>query len=107
MGFRVLGVDNADVPLSILRQTTSMARIVDARTKDADTVVKELGEEDGGVDRGHMGLDAVIILPESQAALSYGLKLLRNHGTCVLVSFSEKPFQIVVSQLNYSYLIDA
>lgn len=41
-----------------------------------------------------MGLDAVIILPESQAAFNYGIALLRNHGKCVVVSFPEKDLQI-------------
>jgi D-arabinose 1-dehydrogenase-like Zn-dependent alcohol dehydrogenase len=101
MGLKALGVDNADVPLSLARQTTSEARIVDARKEHAETVVKQLGEEDGRVDRGHMGLDAVIILPESQAAFTYGMKLHRNHGTCVVVSFPEKPFQIAVQDLVF------
>ncbi|SCN80114.1 uncharacterized protein FFE2_04555 [Fusarium fujikuroi] len=101
MGFKVLGVDNADVPLKLARQTTSQARIVDARKEHADTVVKQLGKQDGRVDRGHMGLDAVIILPESQAAFTYGMKLLRNHGVCVVVSFPEKPFQLAAQDLVF------
>lgn len=94
MGLKVVGVDNADSPLKLARETTSEARIVDARTEDADAVAKELGGEDGKQDRGDMGLDAVVILPESQAAFTYGMKLLRNHGKCVLVSFPEKDIQI-------------
>ncbi|KAL2106351.1 hypothetical protein VUR80DRAFT_6855 [Thermomyces stellatus] len=94
MGLRVVGVDNSDGPLKLARETTSEARIVDARTKDADDVARELGEEDGKKDRGDMGLDAVVILPESQAAFTYGIKLLRNHGKCVVVSFPEKDIQV-------------
>ncbi|KAL2205529.1 alcohol dehydrogenase-like protein [Sarocladium strictum] len=101
MGFKVLGVDNADGPLSLARQSTREARIVDAREEEADDVVKQLGEEDGRVDRGYMGLDAVIILPESQAAFTYGIKLLRNHGTCVVVSFPELPVQIAAQDLVF------
>ena len=41
-----------------------------------------------------MGLDAVVVLPESQAAFDYGMKLLKTHGTCVVVSFPEKGFHI-------------
>ena len=94
MGLKVVGVDNADGPLELARETTGDARIVDARREDAHTVVKDLGKEDGKRDRGDMGLDAVIILPESQAAFTYGIKLLRNHGKCVVVSFPDKDIQV-------------
>ena len=41
-----------------------------------------------------MGLDAVIVLPESQAAFDYAMALLKSHGTCVVVSFPEKGFHV-------------
>lgn len=94
MGLKVVGVDNADAPLILARKTTREAKIVDAREEEADNVARQLGEEDGKTDRGYMGLDAVIILPESQAAFNYGIALLRNHGKCVVVSFPEKDLQI-------------
>lgn len=94
MGLRVVGVDNADGPLGLARETAGGARIVDARAEDADAVARGLGEEDGKVDRGDMGLDAVVVLPESQAAFTYAIKLLRNHGRCVVVSFPEKDIEI-------------
>lgn len=94
MGLKVLGVDNADAPLKLARELATGARIVDARGEDAHDVVVELGAEDGREDREDMGLDAVIILPESQRAFDYGVALLRNHGRCVVVSFPEKGFHI-------------
>lgn len=94
MGLKIVGVDNADGPLELARQTTSEARIVDARTEDADAVARKLGQEDGKRDRGDMGVDAVVVLPESQAAFTYAIKLLRNHGKCVVVSFPEKDIEI-------------
>ncbi|KAJ8127726.1 hypothetical protein O1611_g5906 [Lasiodiplodia mahajangana] len=94
MGLKVLGVDNSDAPLQLARGLRTDARIVDARVETADEVAIEIGKEDGKLDRGDMGLDAVIILPESQKALNYGFSLLRNHGKCVLVSFPEKGFHI-------------
>lgn len=48
-----------------------------------------------------MGLDAVVILPESQTALDYGIALLKNHGTCVVVSFPTEPFQISAQDLVF------
>ncbi|OIW29036.1 alcohol dehydrogenase-like protein [Coniochaeta ligniaria NRRL 30616] len=94
MGFRVTGVDAADAPLRLARSVVEggKARIVDARVDKAGDVVARMGEEDGKTDVGDMGLDAVIILPESQKAFDYGVGLLRNHGTCVVVSFPAEGF---------------
>lgn len=41
-----------------------------------------------------MGLDAVLILPDSQASFDYGMTLLRNHSLCIVVSIPERPFQL-------------
>ncbi|KAF2010786.1 alcohol dehydrogenase-like protein [Aaosphaeria arxii CBS 175.79] len=94
MGFRVLGVDAADAPLKLARSLETGARIVDARAEKATDVVQQIGAEDGKQDVGEMGLDAVIILPESQQAFDYGMTLLKTHGKCVVVSFPEKGFHI-------------
>lgn len=94
MGFKVLGVDNGDAPLSLARSVAKDARIVDARAEEVSDVVAQIGKEDGKLDKGDMGLDAVIILPESQKAYDYGVALLRNHGKCVVVSFPEKGFHV-------------
>ncbi|KAJ2993449.1 hypothetical protein NUW58_g1840 [Xylaria curta] len=94
MGFKVLGVDNADAPLNLARDLATGAVIIDARAQNADEVAIQLGKEDGKQERADMGLDSVIILPESQKAFEYGVNLLRNHGRCVIVSFPEKGFHI-------------
>ena len=94
MGYHVLGVDNADAPLHLARDVSAQSRIVDARAEDAGDVAVQLGEQDGKQDRADMGLDAVIVLPESQKAFDYGVALLRNHGKCVVVSFPEKGFHV-------------
>lgn len=98
MGLRVLGVDAADAPLKLARDVAAgladggAVRIVDSRVEKAEDVVARMGEEDGKQDAGDMGLDAVIILPESQRAFDYGVRLLRNHGKCVVVSFPAQGF---------------
>ncbi|KAI0546137.1 alcohol dehydrogenase-like protein [Xylaria curta] len=94
MGLKVLGVDNADPPLQLARSLGTGAKIVDARSQDANEVAIELGKEDAKQDRGDMGLDSVIILPESQKAFDYGVGLLKNHGRCVVVSFPERGFHV-------------
>ncbi|KAL5322168.1 hypothetical protein ACEPPN_010138 [Leptodophora sp. 'Broadleaf-Isolate-01'] len=92
MGLKVMGLDSADGALKLARELDTGARIVDVRTEQADNVVQEVGKEDGKKDSGDMGLDAVIILPESQKAFEYGVRLLKNHGKCVVVSFPEAGF---------------
>ncbi|KAH8163775.1 hypothetical protein CIB48_g4460 [Xylaria polymorpha] len=101
MGLKVLGVDNADAPLQLAQNLGTGARIVDARSLGASEVAIELGREDGKQDRGDMGLDAVIILPESQKAFDYGMGLLRNHGRCVVVSFPERGFHVSARDLVF------
>lgn len=94
MGFKVLGVDAADGPLDLAKSLNTGARIVDARSEKAADVVQQLGAEDGKSDIGEMGVDTVIILPESQAAFDYGMTLLKSHSKCVIVSFPEAGFHI-------------
>jgi D-arabinose 1-dehydrogenase-like Zn-dependent alcohol dehydrogenase len=98
MGYRVLGIEAADAPLALAQDVASKLDprplIVDARSRQASDVVQELGAQDGKKNVGEMGLDAVIVLPESQAAFDYGMTLLKTHGTCVVVSFPEKGFHI-------------
>ncbi|KAF2634322.1 alcohol dehydrogenase-like protein [Massarina eburnea CBS 473.64] len=94
MGYKALGIDASDGPLKLARSLETGARLVDARIEKAADVVQQLGVEDGKKTTGDMGLDAVIILPESQAAFDYGMALLKTHGKCVIVSFPEKGFHI-------------
>lgn len=77
MGLRITGVDAADGPLQLAKSLGTKATIVDARSTPAGDVVKEIGKADGVQDPANMGLDAVIILPESQASFDYGCKLLK------------------------------
>ncbi|KAF2846201.1 alcohol dehydrogenase-like protein [Plenodomus tracheiphilus IPT5] len=98
MGYRILGIEAADAPLAlaqeVIQRLDPAPRLVDARVKQAKDVVQEIGAEDRKANAGEMGLDAIIVLPESQAAFDYGMKLLKTHGVCVLVSFPEKGFHI-------------
>ncbi|KAJ4350028.1 uncharacterized protein N0V89_008649 [Didymosphaeria variabile] len=94
MGFKVLGVDAADEPLKLAKSLETGAHIVDARSEKAAKIVQQIGAEDGKRDLEEKGVDAVIILPESQAAFDYGMTLLKSHRKCVIVSFPEAGFHI-------------
>ena len=101
MELRVTGVDAADGPLKIATSLGTKASIVDARSASADDIVQKIGAEDQIQDRANMGVDAAIILPESQAGFDYGVKLLRNHGVCVVVSFPENGFNVSARDLVF------
>lgn len=101
MRLRTTGVDAADGPLALAKSLNTKANIIDARTTAAADVVQQIAKEDGKTDPHNTGLDAVIILPESQASFEYGCKLLRNHGMCVVVSFPEKGFQVSAADLVF------
>ncbi|KAF4617073.1 hypothetical protein G7Y89_g15076 [Cudoniella acicularis] len=92
MGYKVLGMEAADGPLELAKSLNTGARIVDVKLESASEIVSQLGKEDGKNEKTEMGLDAVIILPESQKAFEYGMKLLRNRGKCVVVSFPDEGF---------------
>ncbi|KAK5689268.1 hypothetical protein LTR17_026380 [Elasticomyces elasticus] len=101
MGLRTVGVDAADAPLQLARNLKTDAQIVDARTEKAELIVQHIGEEDGESENANMGLDAVIILPEGQSGFDYGMKLLKNHGICVVVSFPEAGFHMSARDLVF------
>jgi D-arabinose 1-dehydrogenase-like Zn-dependent alcohol dehydrogenase len=98
MAYKVLGVEAADAPLHLAQDIASsldpQPLVVDARAEEPASIVRKLGAEDRKTHLGDMGLDAVIVLPESQVAFDYGMRLLKTHGTCVLVSFPETGFHV-------------
>ncbi|OKL59001.1 hypothetical protein UA08_05462 [Talaromyces atroroseus] len=89
LGFKVYGVENSDRPLALAKSLNNIsgATIVDARMTTAAEAIASIGVEDGRAIPGQFGLDAVIILAESQTAFQYGVDMLKNHGKCVVVSF--------------------
>ena len=94
LGLRCLGVEAADGPLNLAKSLNTGARIVDARIENAAELVRQLGSEDCKSDTQEQGVDASIILAESQKAFDFGMELLKNHGKCVVVSFPENGFHI-------------
>jgi D-arabinose 1-dehydrogenase-like Zn-dependent alcohol dehydrogenase len=53
---------------------------------------------------GEHGCHGALILPEVQQALDYAVKLLKNHGTCVMVSFPKEGFHIEPRDLVFRYI---
>ena len=101
MGLKTTGVDVAPKALELARSLDTGATIVDAATERAKDVKQRIGTEDGRENPAEMGLDAVLILPDSQRSWDYGMKLLRNGGLLVLVSFPPEGFHISAEDLVF------
>ncbi|TKA56081.1 hypothetical protein B0A55_11155 [Friedmanniomyces simplex] len=101
MGLQTIGVDAADGPIHLAKSLGTAAEIVDARSQEAESIVRRLGKEDGESNSANMGLDAVIILPEGQSGFDFGMKLLKHHGLCVVVSFPEAGFHMSARDLVF------
>lgn len=110
MGYQVVGIDNADAPLRLAREcldtitssslSKAKSQIFDARKIEPQTIIDSLPDSAHKLPS-ERGIGAVLILPESQAAFSFGAALLRPHGTCVVISFPEKGFNISAKDLVF------
>lgn len=111
LGCEVVAVDAAERPLASLRKIVadlgvlgSKVTIVDARKVLAEDIrVSVCGTPGPGME-GEKGCDAALILPESQQTLEYGVKLLKNHSTCVIVSFPKNGFLIQPRDLVFRHI---
>ncbi|WAO95372.1 PKS-ER domain-containing protein [Fusarium falciforme] len=83
-----------------LGEAGKRVHISDARSKDPETM-KSMGCSTAGIAPTEIGLDAVILLPESQRAFDMGMKLLRNHGTMVVVSFPKDKLSVSAHDLVF------
>jgi D-arabinose 1-dehydrogenase-like Zn-dependent alcohol dehydrogenase len=111
LGCEVIAVDAGDEALKLCREVVEglgkdgkMATVVDARTEKAEDVRRRVcGEPETDLE-GEKGCDGVLVLPESQQALEYGVKLLRSHSTCVCVSFPKEGFHIQPRDLVFRHI---
>jgi D-arabinose 1-dehydrogenase-like Zn-dependent alcohol dehydrogenase len=101
MGLRTLGVDVASKALQLARELDTGATIVDASTVKPEQLREQMGQEDSRAHMSEMGLDAVLILPESQQSFDYGVNLLRHGGLVVVVSFPPEGFQMQAADLVF------
>ncbi|KIX08136.1 uncharacterized protein Z518_02792 [Rhinocladiella mackenziei CBS 650.93] len=101
MGLKTTGVDVAPRALGLAKGLQTGATIVDASKESAETVRRRMGEEDRRENLSEMGLDAVLILPESQQSFDYGMALLKSGGLLVLVSFPPQGFHVSADDLVF------
>lgn len=111
VGCTVLAIDASDGGLALLKDVVrdlgedgARVTIIDARIqKPKDVRLEAFGTSDEGLE-GEKGVDAALILPEAQAALDYSMKLIRSHGTCVVVSFPKEGFQFQPGDLVFRHI---
>ncbi|ORY03753.1 alcohol dehydrogenase [Clohesyomyces aquaticus] len=94
MGFKTTGVDVSPRALQLSRELDTGADIVDATNVTAADARKKMGSEDGWSLPSEMGLDAVLILPDTQKAFDYGVELVRDGGRVVVLSFPLEGYRI-------------
>ena len=95
LGCTVLAIEAADKQLTLLRKVVSdlgaggeKIQIIDARTTSATTVRARISNyTTDAVEKDEHGANCLLVLPEQQKALDYGMQLLKDHSTCVIVSF--------------------
>lgn len=106
----IVAVEAADRPLALLAEVVATLdgdeakniTVVDARAEGADTFLQNLWPTGPvGSRRYERGVDAVLILPESQRAYDYGVSLLRNHGTAIVVSFPKNGFTVSTDDIVF------
>lgn len=105
MGINVVGVDAADEPLALARDCARrseglVTEVLDARDTTAERVVEGLDASARQLPD-ERGVATVLILPEAQAGFSFGMKLLRPHGICIVVSFPEEGFHVSARNLVF------
>ncbi|KAH7145390.1 chaperonin 10-like protein [Dactylonectria estremocensis] len=108
LGRQVLAIDANDQSLELVQRirnnlgsSGSRVHVADARNTEIDEM-RLMGQEAySGAPPTEVGLDAVILLPESQRAFDMGMKLLRNHGTMVVVSFPKEKLAVSAHDLVF------
>lgn len=111
LGCKVIAVDVGEKATSFVKDIVSSlgsdaskVTVVDAKTETAeDTRVAVCGKPEPSL-AGEKGADGALILPESQQAFDFGMKLLKDHGTCVTVSFPIDGFHMQPRDLVFRHI---
>ena len=109
LGMTVVAVDVGEKALSFVNKIADglgsdkeRVIMVDGKVENASTTLGRLHPDaTGPITAGEYGVDALIVLPESQAAMDHGMSLLKNHGTAVVVSFPQQGFNISARDLVF------
>ncbi|KAM0713415.1 hypothetical protein Q7P37_010377 [Cladosporium fusiforme] len=108
LGKEVLAIDANDDALALLgRVKTGLGplgkklHIADARHDKASDLCSLYQDGKEPALPSEAGVDAVILLPDSQKAFDLGMEILRNHGTMVVVSFPKEKLAVSASDVVF------
>jgi D-arabinose 1-dehydrogenase-like Zn-dependent alcohol dehydrogenase len=94
LGCEVVAIETGDKLFVLLQEIIKelgedgkKVTVVDARKESVEDVRIAVSGKPEPMLEGEKGCDGALILPESQKAFEYGMKLLKDHGVCVCVSF--------------------
>ncbi|EXJ71901.1 uncharacterized protein A1O5_04402 [Cladophialophora psammophila CBS 110553] len=110
LGWNVVAVDTTPA-MGMLKEVVEglgedgkRVTTVDVSKESVDDAKKRIfGEAEKGLE-GEKGCDSSIILPESQAAFDFGMSVLKNHGTCVCVSFPKDGWKFKPGDLVFRHI---
>lgn len=110
LGWNVVAVDTTPA-MGMLQEVISdlggdgkRVSIVDALTESVEVVKRKIFGEATSGREGEQGVDAVLVLPESQASFDFGMTVLKNHGTCVVVSFPKDGWRFKPADLVFRHI---
>jgi len=110
LGWNVVAVDTT-VAMVMLKEVIEgldedgkRVTVVNALTDSVDLVKRKIFGQATAGREGEQGVDAVLILPESQAAFNFGMQVLKNHGTCVAVSFPKDGWNFKPGDLVFRHI---
>lgn len=109
LGFEVIAIDANDKSIELLHHVRESlpesvrgrVRIADVRHDTADNIKAMLSGPDPNPVPDEAGVEAVIMLPDSQAAFGTGMHILQNHGTMIVVSFHKEKLQVSAHDLVF------
>jgi propanol-preferring alcohol dehydrogenase len=111
LGCNVIAIEASASALALLGQVVddlgharSKVTIIDPRKQSTEDIRRSTFGAVPPMLEAEKGVDALIILSESQQALDYGLKLVKNHGVCVMASFPKTGFHIQPQQLIFQHI---
>ncbi|KAL2432507.1 hypothetical protein ABEF95_012074 [Exophiala dermatitidis] len=110
LGWHVLAVDTTPA-MGMLKEVIEglgddgqNVTAVDALKESVENVKKRVFGEASPGREGENGCDASLILPESQAAFDFGMAIIKNHGTCVCVSFPKDGWRFKPGDLVFRHI---
>ncbi|KAL3469558.1 chaperonin 10-like protein [Aspergillus californicus] len=101
LGMQVLAIDVTEKAMGLLHDIKSdlgevgkQVLIANAKDISAEKMKSLIAGNGPSALPMNVGVDAVLMLPEAQAAFDLGMSLLKNHGTMVVLSFPKARLQI-------------